>query len=206
MVKAIADSLVKKFNESSNGYYNALGSEIYANLTLLAMLNHNENNLLIGSNLLATLNRCDFVLDSINDNVRLVLVYKETGQQTQILCGSPLSLKNPKPLAMSDNSRWWVKKASENEQMMLDAVKRYYDNTDINSILDDFKEIFSEGKNTFCKTISSAENIAKITKSHRIFPSAEVLEELILKKDDLDYFHFKKIFEKKEENNLSLEF
>lgn len=205
-LKIATNDLVKDFNKASNGYYNELGSQIYTNLSFLAMLRYGKAGLLSNSDLLNTLGGCDFVIDVINDNVRLALVYKEVGNKTKLICGSLPSLKNSEVLSISDNSLWWVKKISEEEKTFLDAVKKYYFETDINSILDELKKVFGREKSTFFKTVSSSENMEKLANNDKILPSAEILEEIILKKGNSEYFCFKKIFERKEENNLSLEF
>ena len=205
-LKIATNNTVKDFNEASNGYYNELGSQIYTNLSFLAMSRYGKAGLLSNSDLLNTLGSCDFVIDVINDNVRLALVYKETGNKTKLICGFSPSLKNSELLSVSDNSLWWVKKISEEEKIFLDAVKKYYFETDINSILDELKEVFGRDKSTFLKTISSSENMEKLANNDKILPSAEILEEIILKKGNSEYFCFKKIFEKNKRTDLALEF
>ena len=205
-LKIATNNTVKDFNEASNGYYNELGSQIYTNLSFLAMSRYGKAGLLSNSDLLNTLGGCDFVIDVINDNVRLALVYKEAGNKTKLICGSSPSLKNSELLSISDNSLWWLKKTSEEEKIFLDAVKKYYFETDINSILDELKEVFGRDKSTFLKTISSSENMEKFANNDKILPSAEILEEIILKKGNSEYFCFKKIFEKNKRTDLALEF
>ena len=205
-LKIATNNTVKDFNEASNGHYNELGSQIYANLSFLAMLRYGKAGLLSNSDLLNTLRGCDFVIDAINDNVRLALVYKEAGSKTKLICGSSPSLKSSELLSVSDNSLWWVKKISEEEKVFLDAVKKYYFETNINVILDELKKVFGRDKSTFLKTISSSENMEKLANNNKILPSVEILEEIILKKGNSEYFCFKKIFEKNKENDLTLEF
>ena len=205
-LKIATNNLVKDFNEASDGYYNELGSQIYTNLSFLAMSRYGKAGLLSNSDLLNILGSCDFVIDVINDNVRLALVYKEAGNKTKLICGSSPSLKNSEILSVSDNSLWWVKKISEEERVFLDAVKKYYFETDINSILDELKKVFGRDKSTFLKTISSSENMEKLANSDKILPSAEILEEIILKKSNSEYSCFKKIFEKNKRIDLALEF
>lgn len=205
-LKIATNNTVKDFNEASNGHYNELGSQIYTNLSFLAMSRYGKAGLLSNSDLLNTLGSCDFVIDVINDNVRLALVYKEAGNKTKLICGSSPSLKNSELLSVSDNSLWWIKKISEEEKVFLDAVKKYYFETDINSILDELKEVFGRDKSTFLKTISSSENMEKLANNDKILPSAEILEEIILKKGNSEYSCFKKIFEKNKRTDLALEF